>query len=177
MLLPCLWACKTSQKQLKSEIKTTYLFPLDWIGQYEGELLIFNASPDTNRINMKLTIGNPNAEGFYPWIIQYGDEDIREYGLEAIHAESGHYIMDEFNSIRLDCYLRDNHFISRFEVMGSDLMVDYERVSEGILLNLYVTRTESISTTGGQIFDRDTVPRVKSFEIPVFQRALLKKRQ
>lgn len=168
-------ACKVPQKAVEISKKESYLFPLDWIGHYKGELLIFNASPDTNKVIMQLTIGNPNAEGFYPWTLQYGEDDIRNYGLEAINSETGHFILDEHNSIRLDGYLRDNHFISRFEVMGSDLLVDYERVSDGILVNLYVSQMKEISTTGGQIFGKDTVPNVRSFAIPVFQRALLKK--
>jgi len=176
-LLAIFSACKPKQKLLESQDQGFFHFPIDWIGHYEGDLLIFDSKGDTNTVLMKLTISNPNAEGFYPWTIQYGDDDIREYGLEVINTSLGHYVMDEYNSIRLDGYLRDNHFISRFEVMGSDLLVDYERVKSGILVNLYVSRSEEKSITGGQIFGQDTVPNVRSFEIPVFQRALLSKRR
>lgn len=175
LISPIFFACKTQKKAIDQDEKESYLFPLDWIGHYKGELLIFSSSPDTNKTIMQLTIGNPNAEGFYPWTIQYGEDDIRYYGLEAKNAETGHYVVDEYNSIRLDGYLRDDHFITRFEVMGSDLLVDYERVTEGILVNLYVTSKKEINTTGGQIFSKDTVPDVRSFAIPVFQRALLQK--
>jgi len=176
-LLAFLGACNSKKKLVLNQNEQFYHFPIDWIGHYEGNLLIFDSLGDTNTVLMKLAIGNPNAEGFYSWIIQYGDEDIREYGLEAVNTDKGHYLIDEYNSIRLHGYLRDNHFISRFEVMESDLLVDYERVKEGILVNLYVSRSKELSTTGGQIFDKDTVPNVRSFEIPVFQRALLRKRQ
>jgi len=175
MISPIFWACKTPQKVKDASEQESYLFPLDWIGAYKGELLIFSSPTDTNKVMMQLTIGNPNAEGFYPWTIQYGEEDIRYYGLEAMNASKGHYIIDEYNSIRIDSYLRDNHFISRFEVMNSDLLVDYQRVSEGILVNLYVSGKDEINTTGGQIFAKDTVPNVRSFPVPLFQRALLKK--
>jgi len=169
-------SCKTTQKAKTVNPTIQYLFPLDWIGDYEGELHIFNNSGDTTKVKMQLTIDNPNAEGYYPWIIRYGEDDIRAYGLEAINAERGHYVVDEFNSIRLDGYLRDNHFITRFGVMTSDLLVDYERVAEGILVHLYITGKDPINTTGGEIFAKDTVPIVRSFPIPVFQSALLKKR-
>ena len=168
-------SCHTAKKTSMQKEKREYIFPLDWIGEYTGELHIFSATQDTNTIDMTLTIGNPNAEGYYPWVIKYGEDDIRSYGLEAINAVTGHYIVDEFNSIRLDGFLRDNHFISHFEVLNSTLLVDYERVPEGILVNLYVSNSDPMNTTGGEIFAKDTVPTVKSFAVPVFQSALLKK--
>jgi len=173
--LTMLMGCKTKAKLIQSEKEKIYLFPLEWIGLYEGELLVFNETKDTNIVQMKLEVRSPNAEGYYPWTIQYGESDIRAYGLEVINADKGHYIIDEFNSIKLDSYLRDNHFISHFNVMNSDLLVDYERVNGGIVVNLYFSQAQPVSLTGSEIIGKDTIPEVKSFKVPVFQKAFLKK--
>lgn len=170
-------ACKVKDKSLaikSSESNVSFQFPMDWIGKYEGPLLIFNDNK-VDTINMQLIIGDPNMDGFYPWTLVYGDSDIRSYGLEAINPEKGHYRIDEFNSIKIDGYLRHNHFVSRFSVLNSDLIVDYERIVEGIKVNFYVTGFNEISETGGEIIANDTVPVVKSYPLQVIQSAILKK--
>lgn len=172
--LSMLFGCKAKQKLIESEKDKNYLFPLEWIGLYQGDLLIFNESKDTTKVKMQLSIGSPNAEGYYPWTIKYGEDDLRAYGLEVINADKGHYLIDEFNSIKLDSYLRDNHFISHFNVMDSDLLVDYERVHDGIIVNLYFSQAQAVSLTGSEIIGKDTIPEVKSFKVPVFQKAYLK---
>ncbi|NNK90229.1 MAG: hypothetical protein HKO89_06430 [Saprospiraceae bacterium] len=150
-------------------------FPLDWIGIYEGDLIIYRGPNDTTQIEMKLQIANPDKEGFYPWIMIYGENDIRNYGLESIDPERGYYVLDEFNSIKLDAYHRHNHLVSKFSVKGTDLTVDYERVQGGIDILFYVSIQKPGNITGGEIFESDTIPVVSSYQLAAFQKASLKK--
>lgn len=152
----------------------TYFFPGDWLGDYAGVLVIYSAGNDTTQVEMSLSIQQPDATGLYPWIIGYGKDDLRYYGLEAINATKGHYRVDELNSIKLDGYLRGNHFISKFQVMKSDLLVDYEKRPEGILVRFYVSSATDYNSTGGETLGSDTIPTVKSYPIAVYQEALLK---
>jgi len=152
-----------------------YIFPMDWVGNYEGQLLIFDESADSSFIKMKLSIGYPDASGFYPWTITYGENDIRSYGLEAVNPEVGHYRIDEFNSIKVDAYLKGNHLISKFHIKNTDIMIDYEKVSNGINVHLYITQTNNYNESGGEIIGSSTVPMVASFPLNVFQKAYLKK--
>jgi hypothetical protein len=175
IIIACVLSCKSLKKDDLKHEKTEFIFPLDWIGQYEGELQIFNSSPDTTKIKMSMTIGYPNAQGYYPWTIVYGEDDIRSYGLEVVNPQTGHYRIDEFNSIRIDGYHRAGHFISRFEVLGSDLMFDYQRTKGGIKVLIFVSRSTEISLSGNEIISSDTIPEVKSYPIVVFQNAFLKK--
>lgn len=174
-----LWSsCKTPiktsvEKSLKHNSSVAYAFPMDWIGQYKGTLTIVSSPNDSTTVDMGLSIGVPDRMGLYPWILTYGADDKRYYGLEAVNAAKGHYRVDELNSIKLDGYLRGNHFVTRFEVMGSDLLVDYEKQAGGIKIRFYVSGASLINETGGEVLAQDTVPRVKSYPIMVIQDAWL----
>ena len=169
------YACKSTKATLVTVPEKNYLFPLEWIGHYEGELTIFGIGSDTTKVDMQLTIGSPDATGLYPWVLQYGEKDKRYYGLEVINAEKGHYLIDEYNSIKLDAYLRGNHFISRFEVSNNDLIFHYEKDAVGINISVYASSATSISETGGEIIASDTIPSVSAFPMYGYQKALLKK--
>jgi len=162
-------------KQVKTIEIEEFDFPLDWIGEYAGKLIIHPFGADTIEIKMELNIGRPDAQGYYPWTIIYNDEDVRQYGLEAIDASRGHYRIDEFNSIKLDAYYTTGHFLSRFEVLTSDLLIDYERVKGGIEISIYISGQKAVNVTGNEIIGKDTVPPVKSFQFQAYQKAFLKK--
>lgn len=170
-------SCRVSKKaSLTAEIEEEeFVFPMDWIGHYQGQLKILSPTKDTTQIGMQLIVDYPDALGVYPWVLIYGKDDIRSYGLEAVNAVDGHYLIDEYNSIKIDSYLSGNHFVSRFSVMGSDLLVDYERVSEGVEVKLYVSQSSNVNETGGEIIAKDTVPRVNSYRMLAVQEALLLK--
>lgn len=175
LMLAASCAPKLNTVALLPQTYMKYQFPLDWLGTYEGPLIISASATKTDTAMMRLQITSPDAQGYYPWIISYGDEAPRYYGLEAINTTAGHYVIDEFNSIKVSGFTKENHFICRFNVMGSDLLVDYQREAEGIRVRFYISSINSITTTGGEVFGQDTIPQVKAFPIMVYQEALLKK--
>lgn len=168
-------SCKSTKNEITISTSKNYIFPIEWSGQYKGDLQIFKHNDSLSTIEMELIIGNPNTEGYYPWTIIYNKKDVRRYGLEAINPEKGHYRIDEFNSIKIDAFINNGHFVSRFNVMGNDLLVDYFKTDEGIEVNFYITSTEPMSTTGQEIIGNDTIPKVNAFPMLVFQKAILKK--
>jgi len=176
-VLICLcFGCKTSKlTKASSETSEVYTFPQDWIGDYHGNLNLLAPAKDTIMVvDMKLSIGYPDAVGLYPWVLTYADEDIRSYGLEVLDVEKGHYLIDEYNSIKLDAFLRGNHFISRFEVMGSDLIFHYEKLKGGIDIKVYSSKASPYSISGEEIIGSDTIPPVESFLINGYQEGYLK---
>ncbi len=167
--------CKAKKLPMDNSSSIEYDFPLDWIGHYEGELLIYNQQQDTTSVIMQLDISYPDNTGYYPWTIRYGENDLRAYGLEAINPQIGHYRIDEFNSIKLDGFYNAGHFTSRFEVLGSDILVDYQRIKGGIEVLFYISRAMPMEISGGAVFGTDTIPEVNSYNIVAFQKAFLKK--
>ena len=150
-------------------------FPLDWIGDYVGQLKIYN-NGKIDTISMRLVIDYPNAEGYFPWTIVYDEIDIRPYGLEVVNADVGHYRINEYNSIELDAYLIDRHLITRFSVMQNDLIIDYEHVGDAIIAQFYISGTKNQNITGGEIIGQDTIPKVSTYPLSVYQKAILKKK-
>jgi len=178
-LIAFILACKSTKNLTQKEnVNTTYMFPLEWIGEYEGDLHVYSNNSDTASIvKMKLFVDYPNSEGYYPWTLVYGENDVRQYGVEAVNPEKGHYIMDEYNSILLDCYLLANNFMSRFKVGDTNILVDYERVADGIHVQFYVSKAESHSQTGGEIIQNDTIPSAFSYKLGAYQKAFLKRKE
>ena len=186
-LLSLLWSCKsiknTSDKSVVLEQRETVSstasdslsFPMSWIGHYKGQLNIYPDNKNVSSFEMALRIGAADLSGHYPWTLIYNNEDVRAYGLIELDKEQGLYKIDEYNSIRLEAYYKGDHFISKFNVMGSDLLVDYEKIGEDIRIRFYISSDKSVSQSGGEVFATDTVPTVKAFPILVFQEALLKK--
>jgi hypothetical protein len=151
-------------------------FPLDWIGHYEGKLSIYATNGDPNVVSMQLIINYPDAEGYFPWTVIYDEKDVRRYGLEVINTDRGLYRINEYNSIELDAYLIDRHLISRFSVMQNDLIIDYEHVGDAIIAQFFISSIGSQNITGGEIIGQDTIPKVKTYPIQVYQKAVLKKK-
>lgn len=174
------FGCKSTKKLESNSIeKSTAIpeFPMDWIGHYEGTLHISTPGGESNEVIMQLIINAPDAEGYFPWTIIYGEKDVRRYGLEVINSMKGHYRINEYNSIEMDAFLISNHFISHFTVMGNDLIVDYEKTNEDITALFYISNINSQIQTGGEIIGQDTIPDVTVYPIQVFQKATLKKKE
>ena len=168
-------ALAPSEAAVQESTPDSLSFPDSWEGHYKGQLNIY---PDTKTIStydMELRIGAADLSGHYPWTLIYNNKDVRAYGLIEIDKEQGLYKIDEYNSIKIEAFYKGNHFMSKFNVMGSDLLVDYEKIGEDIRIRFYVSNDNPISETGGEVFTTDTVPNVKAFPILVFQEALLKK--
>jgi len=170
-------SCKPITKLVKNEteLNEKYAFPQDWVGLYQGNLIIHSANGDTTQIEMELIIDQPDALGLYPWVLKYGGKDVRYYGLEAVNSDLGHYLIDEYNSIKIDGYLRGNHFTTHFDVSGNKLIFYYQRVPGGMEIRVHIYGLDSISETGGVKIGEDTVPTVSSFALKAFQAASLKK--
>lgn len=171
------YSCKTTSKVSVQDVTDkTFLFPIEWIGHYQGDLYILGTQKgDTLKVDMELIIDSPNGMGLYPWVLKYNDKDVRYYGLEVVDAEKGHYLIDEYNSIKIDGFLRSNHFITRFSVQNSDLIFHYEKKQDGIAISVYATEGTAYSTTGGEIIKQDTVPTVDSYRLAGYQTGFLKK--
>jgi len=159
-------------------------FPQDWLGYWTGDLYIYTAKGAVDTVPMALNHVAKN-DSTWAWEIIYnkgvaGKEETRAYELHAVDAAKGHYYVDEKDGILLDSYVRGNALISRFEVMGS-LLESVERIENAhtiektLIFEIFSGNSTAIRTSGDTIIGKDTIPPVKSFAIPVMQRAELRK--
>ena len=175
-ILLFLSGCRTNKTAgpIQKAMDLNFQFPLDWIGHYEGPLSVIDIHGDTQRVEMKLTIGPPDDLGMYTWTIQYGDKDKRYYGLEAINAEKGHYRIDEYNSIKLDAFLKGNNLITNFSILSRNITYSYRKEADGIAITVFFSKTEPVSITGKAIIKQDTIPEAKSHQVTAYQSGFLK---
>lgn len=106
-------------------------WPDDWLGTWEGELLLEKPGQDSARhFPMALEISLTDTPGVWNWIITYGTgekQDLRPYLLVAKDSSYSHFIMDEQNSIFLDQYRIGNRMYSRFSV-DSTMLVSVSKI-------------------------------------------------
>ena len=169
----CFWQCQPTKKLNTDKVEVVD-FPKDWLGEWEGNLEVFNAKGKSMELYMGLNI-LPIENDRYTWTIIYGEGEKRQerkYELMPKDTAKGHYLIDEKNSIILDDFLLGNTLYSRFEVMGNLLLISYRLESETLNFEVVSGNLEPINTTGGQ----DSIPIVNSYNIFVMQQAILKRK-
>ncbi|MEO0473426.1 MAG: hypothetical protein AAF206_27690, partial [Bacteroidota bacterium] len=107
-------------------------FPQDWQGIWKGKLQIFQNAAKVQEIDMELHIQPIDTSDNWTWTIVYKTEkeDRRGYELIVIDKATGHYQIDEKNSILLDGYVVENVFMSRFSVNSSLLQANYTHMGD-----------------------------------------------
>ena len=153
-------------------------FPSNWMGYWKGDLNVYKENKLVRTVPMALDLGYTDTVGYYNWAIIYGPDSIagrRDYYLNTVDAEKGHYQTDEKNSIILDSYLYDNRLITNFEVGNSRLQSTYTLSGDVLSFEIIVTSEDPVATTGNQVVGSDTIPEVKSYPVTTIQRAILKK--
>lgn len=152
-------------------------FPIAWIGEWTGELLIYSGAGEQQRTQMNLNIQPIDTSDNYTWAITYGEgTDQRPYELITVDAQNGHYQVDEKNSIVLDLYHFAGKLCSRFEVMGNLLLITYEKVGNEIIFEVLSGKEDTPVITGGEKIGENEMPKVISFPIAIRQIARLAKK-
>ncbi len=153
-------------------------FPQAWVGNWSGELLIYDANGVKQKVPMALEIQPTAKNDVFTWALIYGEDKEkgrRSYELNIKDAEKGWYAIDEKNSIILDCYLFHNKLYSRFEVMGNLLLCTYEKQGDQIIFEVISGNQHAVSNSGGEKHNGEDIPEVKAFGINVSQKAILTK--
>nr|HMQ50000.1 hypothetical protein [Saprospiraceae bacterium] len=149
--------------------------PENWLGSWQGELVIYDAQGERQRLPMELYI-QPQDSSF-TWHIIYGADKtagLRAYLLRSVDTAKGHFVIDEQNGILLDAFLLGGQLISRFEVMGSLLQSRVEVVGDTLYYEIIYGGWDAIRQSGDTVMDGDSIPPVQSFLIQGRQYAVLK---
>ena len=154
-------------------------FPNSWVGDWSGQLEIFNATGKLQELPMELHIHLldtvPNA---YTFQIVYGEDKItgnRPYELITLDAAKGLYLMDEKNSIKMEAYYLNGKLVQWFEVEGTLLFTTTELVGEELLWEIVSGSSTPVSTTGNETVDGEEIPPVRTYPVGAMQRARLRR--
>ena len=149
-------------------------FPESWLGKWKGTLDWFQGTTKRQSIDMELHILPGDSADQYNWRMIYGKDqlDNRPYLLKPFDKSRGHWLIDERNSIVLDQFLIGERFCGVFTVSGNTIMNTYTLSGDSLVVEFYNSQEKAIAITGG----RDTtIPKVKSYGIRSFQRAVLRR--
>lgn len=162
----------------QSAVADSLVFPGSWAGVWKGQLEIYNERGLAQSVPMQLRILPTDTAGQYTWHLIYGPDEkagLRPYLLRAVDAAKGRYIIDEQNSIAMECYLLGGKFYSCFEVMGTLLFSITEKQGDRLVSEIVSGRMQPVSTTGGKTVEGEEVPPVKTYPLMARQTAVLKR--
>ena len=153
-------------------------FPESWQGNWAGTLEIFNAGGKVMEIPMELLIQPTEDSSRYTWTIIYGEDreaGKRPYELLIIDRKTGHYAIDEKNSIIMETYLIGGRLYQWFEVEGTLLQSTNWLEGDELVWELISGKSEPVSITGNQEVNGEKISAVKTFPIKNLQLARLKR--
>ncbi len=151
-------------------------FPVTWLGSWEGELHIYSGNNLVQSIPMALEILPIDTSENFVWAIIYGEDKEagrRAYELETVDATKGFYRIDEKNSIKLESYLYGDKLYCQFSVMNSQITCTYMKAGDEIHFEIISGSIEPVSITGGETFEEEEIPLVKTYPVSVVQKAVL----
>ena len=149
-------------------------FPADWEGHWSGSLVIYRGLTSLDTVQMSLDIGTDQAS-IREWVIQYEGQEPRTYRLHTVDASKGHYYFDEQNSILIDAYYAGGKLISWFDVMGSELLCNYWIEEDALHFEVISGSPDPIRSSGDTIMGTDTIPRVSSYPVRIYQHAVMRR--
>lgn len=161
------------------QLKSSRVFPDDWLGRWEGELHIFSPKDTIQTIKMLVNNQATDSINVNTWTLTYGEDTIvgkRDYVLRPVDISKGHWVVDEKNSIFLDGYVFDNTFTHVFAVMNNLLTTRMTIESNNTMtFEVMVSQDKPIRNSGNGKHNGEDIPEVKSYVITAYQRANLKR--
>ncbi len=169
----CLFAAR-----LHGQTSDTLAFPASWVGNWAGQLNIYNGKGLVQSVAMEIEIHkiDTSTQGRYTFGLIYGskEKDWRPYELVPVDPARGHWRDDEKNSILLETYKYGPKLLSWFVVEGNRVLSMTEKVDDNTLVFEIITGKETaVSTTGNTKQGEEVIPPVSSYPISVYQRAIL----
>ncbi len=145
-------------------------FPVGWEGNWKGTLDWLRPSGEPMQVYHELQIESNFSQDTVLFTIIYGEDksDVRQYKMIK---QSDHWVMDEQNSILIQCWFVGNRLVNLFEVETSMLFVQYELNDIELTVEMFTFSTASPWVTGGSSND---VPAVTSYPLKAVSRAVLR---
>ena len=154
--------------------------PLDaLLGTWAGDIAVYAPGAPVREVPMRLHFAPRDAgDSTYAYQLTYllpgAAPDVRAYVLRTRDAAAGAYVLDELNGISIPTYFLGGALVSRFGVMGSDLLTSIQRRGDHLAFAIAVS-SEEATVTGDTIVQGDTIPPVRVYPMVVRQEALLRR--
>lgn len=158
-----------------SNIGRAQQFPNDWIGNWKGDLEIYNSmkTEPVMHAQMELEIKAVN-DSTWNWNIQYitGEKvDLRSYSLQSTENPQK-WLIDEKNGIILNQTLIGKRLTSAFSLDKTQLISTYWMENETLHFEIIVSHLDPESYTGE---GNDNSPKVGNHPVNSYQHTVLKR--
>ena len=140
-----------------------------WCGEWNGMMEIYKNDKLVNSVEVSLTIAETDHPDTMLYLLQYGEQDVRDYRLVWVDRENGVFNVDEKNSIVIPTYYHAGCLLSHFEVEGSSTGSQLCKEGDSLMLTFITFNSKEPYATGG----KEDVPTVNSYPIIGYQKALL----
>lgn len=153
-------------------------FPEDFVGNWAGELEIYNKAGLAQTIPMQLRV-QPLGDTAYTYGIVYGEDEekgLRDYIIVPGTDGPHHWVCDERNTILLDGYYLGNVYQSVFAVQGSYIISSVEHRGDHLLYAITAGKTEPVRLSGKETHEGEEIPAVEAFLVAGYQRATLRRK-
>lgn len=99
-------------------------FPKNWVGQYEGEMILNSAGRPSSRVSVELDLHEVEKDSVWTYTMKYNSEKFGEMTKDyriarVIKGDSVHFVLDELNGIIMELTFMNNCFYGNYEVMGT----------------------------------------------------------
>lgn len=147
-------------------------FPASWVGKWAGPSQYVPVSGDTLDFRMELHIAPTHDPARHTWTIVYlqdGQREERAYELVTVDAATGHYQIDEKNSIVLDSSYLNGTLYSLFAIGQVQIFAQYRKEEEAIVVEMISVNAMAPVMSGGE----GEAPPVRTYPVRGLQRAEL----
>ncbi|KIC94713.1 hypothetical protein [Flavihumibacter solisilvae] len=157
-----------------ADLRAQSAFPGGWVGRWKGTLEWYQGVNKREPVQMELHVLPADSADHYSWRLIYGEgqKDNRPYLLKPFDKSKGHWLIDEKNSIVLDQFFIGGRFFGSFTVGGNTITNSYWLSGDSLVVEFYNIQEKPIAVTGGR---DSTVPKVKSYGVRSYQRAVLRR--
>ena len=169
----------SSQPSATKSETTESKFPDDWIGTWIGELGIYRGTKKLQSVPMEMVIEAADTIGRYTRTTTNLGKDtiVKPSEHQTLNEESGQYLIDEKNTIKIETYLFDKKLVSWYDVQGTMILASHELRNGQLLFEIIAGQSKEVSTTGGTTFEGEEIPPVRTFPITTTQQATLSRKK
>jgi hypothetical protein len=134
----------------------TQEFPKDWLGTYEGDMIVanINQASDTIAVTFECVEVIPDSVWSYTMIFHSERYGVIEKNYNIIAKEKGNrrdFLLDENNGIVMELTYMDATFYGMYEVMETYYVTTFQHRKDGLFYDLFaapVKNGKTSSTTG-----------------------------
>lgn len=157
-------------------------FPSDWIGLYEGEMILNSANRPSTTVKVELDVHEVEKDSVWTYTMQYHSEQFgemtKDYRIARVRkSDSVNYILDELNGIIMELTYMNGCFYGNYEVMGMLYSTTLRMSDENtIFFELYAGSMSQPKITYAENEEGKDPIEAKSYKSMIAQSVVLKRK-